>query len=143
MVEPPDEYSPFAFKNPGFGLVALGALVFVAALAVGINDNLPGVALLFGAIICWTLAVVRRWQSPKAFLWLAGGAAVGFLVCAVLHNVLYGLGKMASGQPWLQGICETLHVVFFLLAVLVAPPVLFVGLIGWLVAGWRQRQSQN
>ncbi len=59
MVEQPDEYGPFTFKNQGFALVALGCLTLVAALAVGIADNLPGIALLFGAIICWTLAVVR------------------------------------------------------------------------------------
>ncbi len=141
MVEQPDEYGPLNFKNPGFGLVALGALVFVAALAVGIEDNLPGIALLFGAIICWTLAVVRRWSRPKSFLWLALGAAVGFLVFAVLHNVFYGLGEMASDRPFLHGLCEVLHVGTFLLAVVVAPPVLVVGVIGWLVALWRQRQK--
>ncbi len=58
MVEQQDEYSPLGFKNPGIALVALGCLSLVAALAAGIADNLPGIALLFGAIICWTLAVV-------------------------------------------------------------------------------------
>ncbi len=141
MVEQPDESGPLTFKNQGFALVALGCLSLVAALAVGIADNLPGIVLLFGAIICWTLAVVRRWSRPKSFLWLALGAAVGFLVFAVLHNVFFGLGKMAADQPFLHGLFEVLHVVSFLLAVIVAPPVLVVGLIGWLVAGWRQRKS--
>lgn len=143
MVELPDEYSPLGFKNPGPTLVALGCLSLVAALAVGIEDNLPGIALIFGAIICWTLAVVRRWSRPKSFLWLALGAAVGFLVFAVLHNVFYGLGEMATDHPLLRSICEALHVVSFLLAILVAPPVLVVGLLGRLVAGWRQRQSPS
>ena len=143
MVEQPDEYGPLNFKNPGFGLVALGALVFVAALAVGIADNLPGIALLFGAIICWTLAVVRRWSRPKSFLGLALGAAVGFLVFAVLHNVFYGLGQMATDRPFLHGLCEVLHVVSFPLAVIVAPPVLVLGLVGRLVSGWRQRRSRH
>jgi len=143
MVEQPDEYGPLNFKNQSFALVALGCLSLVAGLAVGIADNLPGITLVFGAIICWTLAVVRRWSRPKSFLWLALGAAVGFLVFAVLHNVFYGLGEMASDRPFLHGLCEALHVVSFLLAVIVAPPVLVVGLLGRLVAGWRQRQSPS
>ncbi len=143
MVEQPDEYGPFTFKNQGFALVALGCLTLVAALAVGIADNLPGIALLFGAIICWTLAVVRRWSQPKSFLWLALGAAVGFLVFAVLHNVFYGLGQMAADRPFLHGLCEVLHVGSFLLAVVVAPPVVVVGLVGRLVSGWRQRRSPS
>ena len=141
MVEQPDEYGPLTFKNMGFALVALGCLSLVGALAAGIQDNLAGIALLFGAITCWTLAVVRRWSRPKSFLWLALGAAVGFLVFAVLHNVFYGLGEMASDRPFLHGLCEVLHVASFLLAILVAPPVLVVGLLGRLVSGWRQRRS--
>ena len=143
MVEQPDEYGPLTFKNQGFALIALGCLALVAALAVGIEDNLPGIALVFGAIICWTLAVVRRWSRPKSFLWLALGAAIGFLVFAVLHNVFYGLGEMASDRPFLHGLCKVLHVGSFLLAILVAPPVVIVGLLGRLISGWRQRRSPS
>lgn len=143
MVDPPDEYSLLDFKNPGFALVALGGLALVAALWVGIDDNLPGVALIFGAITCWTLAAVRRWSRPIAFLWLALGAAVGFLLFAVLHNVFYGLGEMASEQPFLHSLCEILHVVSFLLAILVAPPVLVVGVLGWVIRTLHRRQPNQ
>jgi len=139
MAEQPSEQPSRAFSRLTLGLIALGCLSFAAAVAVGIADNPPGAALLFGALTCWILAVVHRWSQPRAFLWLAAGAAVAFPVFVVLHNVFYGLGKMASDQPFIHGLCEVLHVISFFVAVLLAPPVLVIGLIGALIAWWRQR----
>jgi hypothetical protein len=143
VAQQPAEQRPSADSKLTPTLVTLGCVALAAALVTGINDNLPGVALLFGSIICFALAIVRKWSRPRSFLWLAAAAAISFVLFGVLHNVLYGLGKMASGQPFLHGLCEVLHVVFFLIAVLLCPPTLVVGLLGALVTSLVSRRGTH
>ena len=80
-------------------LVAIGCVALAGALLVGISDNPPGLALLYGAAICLILAAVCRWRRPKSFLLLFALSGVGFVVFAVLHNVFYGIGKSIE-IPW-------------------------------------------
>ena len=82
----------------GFGarvmVMTIGCLALVGALVVGIDDNPPGIALIFGAMICLIASAVWTWRRPRSFLLLFAGSVLGFVVFAVLHNVLYGIGKM-------------------------------------------------
>jgi len=69
---------------------------------------------------------IKEAKVKKLFFILAGAAAAGIPVCAVLHNVVYGLffaGK--SGD----------EAVFFILAVLVCPILFAVGTLGSVVFG--------
>jgi hypothetical protein len=123
-------------------LIVIGCVALVCALIVGISDNAPGIALLYGAMICLVLAAVCRWQRPKSFLLLFVVSALGFVVFAVLHNVLYGLGQLTD-LGWLKAILELLHVTAFLIALLVCPAGVVVGFLGWIVAFAGRRRAPN
>ena len=114
-------------------LLVIGSVAVVGALIVGIDDNLPGIALLYGGLICWTLAAVYRWRRPKSFFLLFVLSGLGFFVFAVLHNLLYAVGKSTS-IGWIQAVMEGLHVAAFMIALLLCPVGLLVGLIGWITA---------
>jgi hypothetical protein len=118
--------------------VALGCVLAGAAALVGISDNPPGIALLYGGLVCLILAVVHRWRRPKCFLLLFAVSALGFLVFAVLHNLLHAIGVHTS-VPWLRSAMEILHVTCFLIALLLCPAGLAFGLVGWLAAVLRSR----
>lgn len=121
-------------------VVAIGCVAFAAAFIVGINDNPPGIALLYGALVCLMLAVVFNWRRPKSFLLLCGLSALGFVVFAILHNLLYGLATMVD-LAWLKAIIEVLHVAAFLIAILVCPAGVVVGLVGWTAVVIRNRRE--
>jgi hypothetical protein len=121
-------------------LVALGSLATTGALLVGISDNPPGIALLYGGMVCLVLAAVCRWQRPKSFLLLLAFSALGFVVFAILHNLLYALGEMTA-LTWLKAILEALHVAAFLIALLLCPVGVLVGLVGWVAAVFRSRRE--
>lgn len=118
---------------------ALAALLCAAAFLVGISDNPPGILLAYGACACVILAWAHRWRRPGPFLKLAIASLVGFFVGAVLHNLLYAVAHSWPNLPGvILGLVEGLHVAFFLIAVLLCPPGVLIGVIGWLSTGiWR------
>jgi len=119
-------------------LVAIGCVALAGALIVGISDNPPGIALVYGGIVCLVLAAVCRWQRPKSFFLLFVFSALGFVVFAVLHNVFYAIGESVSAS-WLKAVMEGLHVGAFLIALLLCPAGVLVGLVGWIAALIRGR----
>ena len=123
-------------------LVVMGSAALAGAFIVGIDDNPPGIALLYGGILCLTLAAVCRWQRPKDFLLLLAYSALGFVVFAVLHNLLYGLGTMTDIAV-VKGLLEVLHVGAFLIALLVCPVGVVVGLVGWVAVLIRNRRQEQ
>ena len=112
-------------------LLVIGGIAVVGAFVVGIDDNLPGIAILYGGLICLTLAAVYRWRRPQSFLKLFALSGLGFFVFAVLHNLLYAVGKSTS-IGWIQAVMEGLHVAAFMIAILLCPVGVLVGLIGWI-----------
>jgi len=121
-------------------LLVIGCGAFTAAFIAGISDNPPGIALLYGGLVCLTLAVVFNWRRPKSFLLLFALSAIGFVVFAILHNLLYAIGH-ATDLAWLRGLMEALHVAAFLIAILVCPVGLVVGLVGWIAVLIRNRRD--
>jgi hypothetical protein len=134
--------TPMTGNGTRFVVVAVGCLALAAALIVGISDNPPGLALMYGAVVCLLVAVVWRWRRPKSFFLLCALSAVGFIVFAVLHNLFYALGE-ATTAAWIHLPMEVLHVASFLVAVVLCPCGVLVGLVGWLVALVRSWEGSN
>ena len=114
-------------------LLVIGGALLAAGLAVGINDNPPGIVLVYLAVSAWIAAFVHRWRRVKSFLILLVASLVGFLVFVVLHNLFYGLAEMASDIVGLVQVLQFLHVVFFLIALLGCPPGVLIGAVGSVV----------
>lgn len=131
-------------QGPGLrlALVAMACLAIAGALIVGISDNPPGIALLYGGMVCLVLAAVCRWQRPKSFLLLLAASALGFVVFAILHNLLYALGEMTD-LAWLKALLGALHAAAFLIALLLCPVGVLVGLVGWVAAVFRSRREPS
>jgi hypothetical protein len=123
-------------------LVAIACVALAGGLIVGVNDNLPGIALLFGGLICLVLAVVYRWRRPKSFLLLFALSALGFVVFAILHNVFYAIGESVD-IAWVQALMEALSVGAFLIAILLCPAGILVGLVGWIAVLNRTRKESD
>jgi hypothetical protein len=145
-MKPNEAIRSFVQQRPvAVATAVLGALLLGATAVVGISDNLPGALLCYGGITCVVLACVMHWRRPRSFFLLLGWSFLGFFVSAILHNLLYGLGQALPGLPaWVLWLIEAGHVAFFLVAVLLCPPGILVGLIGFLIAGiwqWSQRRQ--
>jgi hypothetical protein len=120
-------------RTATLALVAVGCVSLTAALAIGIADNLPGLALVYLAVAAWILALAHPWRQVRSFLILLATSLIGFPVSIFLHNLFYGLGALASDITVLSQALGVLDVVFFILAVLVCPPGVLIGAVGSVV----------
>jgi len=121
---------------------AICAALAVAAAAVGIADNLPGVLLAFASVSAFIVAFVHPWRASKHFVRLIYASALGFIVSAVLHNVLHGVASKVGASGLAHGLLGGTGAAFFLVAVLLCPPGLVVGVVGAIVMSRRKHHSQ-
>ena len=119
-------------------LVAAGCVLLAAGLVVGVNDNPPGLVLVYLAVCAWIAAFAHRWRRVKPFLILLVVSLVGFPLCVVLHNAFYALAQVASGVWGLSQVLVFLDVLFFLIGILVCPPGVLIGAVGSVVLALSQ-----
>lgn len=118
-------------------LLLTGVILMAVGGAVGISDNLPGIALLYAGTLAVIAGLVHRWREPRRFLRLVYGAVIGFVVMVLAHNLAYAVASVTE-LGWLRGIWEAVSAGALLLAVIVAPAVFVVGGVGAL-ATWAGR----
>jgi hypothetical protein len=120
-------------------LVALASLVIF--LMFSDNMGFLAGANIFVLWIMFTLAGLglllmvykaKLSGKVKTFLLACGYAAVGFLVGVVLHNLFYALGTITA-SAFLGSLLGFLEGAFFILAVIVCPLALLVGIVGTLI----------
>ena len=123
-------------------LLAAGCVSLIIALVIGIADNAPGIAFLYGAALAGILAFVHHWRGVRRFVLLAVASVVGFPVFAVLHNVFYGFSKSVSEMVPLSQALKVLDAASFLIALILCPAGLLVGVIGAISAYVKNRRGR-
>lgn len=118
------------------GLLAAAAALTVAALGVGVSDNPPGIALLYGAGLTLVLAFSHRWRNPRSFVILLLVSVAGFFLTAVIHNFAEVGAQRIPDLPALAAILSGISVVGFILAVVICPAGCVVGAVGGLVTAF-------
>jgi hypothetical protein len=116
-----------------FVLAAIFCALLIGALLIGVSDNIPGIVLCYLAATIPFIALTRNWQSVKKFLKLMGASAVGLIVFAVLHNLVYALFIYFFGEDfWIRVGLED-EPFFFIMAIIVCPAAFLVGAVGSVV----------
>lgn len=131
--------------NRKISLIFLAAccILAIGAGLIGIDDNAAGIFCAFGAAAALVLAFVHPWRTAKQFSLLLLGAALCFVIFAVLHNVLHGIAGSMESTLILQKLLEGLGVAAFLLALLICPPAVIVGLVGSVTMLVRKHHQAN
>jgi MFS family permease len=128
MTEQTESSSPS--KRTTLWLLGATVVLTAAALVVGISDNPPGIALLYGAALTLVLAGTHGWRSPQKFALLLVGALLGFFVLAVIHNFAEVGAHRIAQIPVLPLILTVISVVGFIAALIVCPMAALVGAVG-------------
>jgi len=98
-------------------------------------DFWPLTALLALAVLWYGWKRLR--VSLRLFVMMAAGSVAGFLVAVFLHNAVYALSARWWGPPGLE------EPVFFIMAVILCPVLLAVGVVGSAVVALRSRSVQH
>ncbi len=123
-------------------LMGATAVLTIAALAVGISDNPPGIALLYAAGLTLVLSVTHRWSGSKNFARLLLGAVIGFFLLVAIHNFAEVGAERIPQVPLIPLVLTAISVVAFLAAVIVCPMAGLVGAVGW-VANLRRGSGEG
>ena len=129
-------------RNRTFLLFAVCGVLAVAAVTIGIDDNPPGVLLAFLSAVAFVLAFVHPWRASKQFRYLIYASLLGFVVCALLHNILDFVASKSGSSGLVPGLLDIMSATFFLVATLLCPPALLVGVVGAVVMSGRARHKQ-
>jgi hypothetical protein len=108
-------------------MVALGIIFLIVPFLIGIDDNFPGILLLFLGIIILIIAFVHHWRERKKFKFLLIFSLHGIPVFVVMHNLLDGLNKITENSTILSNILDFLSGLSFLLALIICPMGLLIG----------------
>ena len=107
-------------------LVLSGCAMITVAAIIGIPDNLPGILLCYAGIASIVYAFIHHWKKRKNYVILLVVSVIGFIVFAILHNVMEAVGVEIIGAG------------FMLIAIFVCPVTFLIGLAGTLITGSRK-----
>lgn len=127
----------YKIKTAQWILIVTGLALVIAAVILGVADNLPGIIAIYIALTCLAGAWVWNLPSPRDYWTIFLVSLAAFPLGVILHNVFYGLATLVPGIPVLQKLMEFLDVFFFLVAVMAAGPAALAGMIGGLICSWR------
>ena len=120
-------------RNVVLLVLVINFAILALALAIGRAIGLPflvfaALAIVFGllGVVLTVLTVrLRETKTQKALFILTGVSAAGIPICAILHNLVYGLFISFFGKRfWGPGGDEP---VFFVLAIFVCPALFLIG----------------
>jgi hypothetical protein len=121
-------------------LLAICGLLTIAAVVVGIDDNLPGILLACLAGIAFVLAFVHPWRTVKKFFLLLA-SVLGFVLYIIL-NIILDVTAQASSTSALQDVLQSPVVnALSTIIVMVCPAALIVGAVGSVAMFFRNRRQ--
>jgi len=117
-----------------------GLLAATAAI-VGIDDNPPGILLVFLAAIAFILAFVHPWRTARQFRFLLYASVLGLALLVILNNAFAYVAHNPETAGVLQSLLQGLAVTAFLLATLICPAAFIVGAVGSVAMFIRSRRG--
>lgn len=121
-------------------LLVICGLSAIAAAAVGIDDNPPGILLAFLAATAFVLAFVHPWRTARQFRFLLLASVLGLALFVILNNVFAAVAHNSATTAALQNLLQGLAVAAFLLATLICPAAFIVGAVGSVAMFIRSRR---
>lgn len=94
-------------RNKTFALLAICVLLAIAAVAVGIDDNPPGILLAFLSAAAFVLAFVHPWRTAKKFIFLILASLLGFIFFIILNIILDTAAQNPAATGALQDLLDS------------------------------------
>jgi hypothetical protein len=88
-------------------LLAICGLLTIAAVAVGIDDNLLGILFALVAATAFVLAFAHSWRTPRKFMFLLLASVLGFGLFIILSIMLDSVTQDPSASGTLRELIES------------------------------------
>ena len=137
-----EAFSTPRHRNRTFILLGIAGVLAVAAAAVGIDDNPPGLLMAYLSATSFVVAFVHPWKASQHFRRLLFASGLGFVVFVPLHLVLENLATTAGASGLGHGLIAGAGAAFFVVGTLLCPPAILVSAVGALVMSRREGHSR-
>jgi hypothetical protein len=129
-------------RNMMLILLAICGLLAIAAVAVGIDDNPPGILLAFLAAIAFVLAFVHPWRTAKKFMFLLLASVVGFVLYIILNIILDTVAQNPATSGALQDLLQSpvLDAISIIIA-MICSAAFIIGVVGSVAMFIRNRRQ--
>ena len=127
-------------RNKTFILMAICGLLTIAAVVVGIDDNLPGILLAFLAATAFVLAFVHPWRTARKFMFLLLASILGIVLFIILNIILDTVAQNPANTGTLQDLLQSPVIdAFIIIIAMILSAAFIVGAVGSVAMfkGWR------
>ena len=123
-------------------LLAVCGLLAIAAVVVGIDDNLPGILLAFLAATAFILAFAHPWRTARKFMFLLLAAVLGFVLFVILNIILDSVVHDPATSAALQDLIQSpVSNALNLIIAMICPAAFIVGAVGSVAMFIRSRRQ--
>jgi len=135
-------FSPSHNRKMTLILLAMCGLLVIAAVVVGIDENLPGILLAFLAATAFVLAFVHPWRTARKFMFLLLASVLGFVLFIILNIIFDSVAQNPATSGALQDLMQSPAVdALSLITALICPAAFIVGAVGSVVMFIRNRRQ--
>jgi membrane-anchored glycerophosphoryl diester phosphodiesterase (GDPDase) len=128
-------------RNKTFILLAISGLLAIAAVAVGIDDNPPGILSAFLAATAFVLAFVHPWRTAKKFLYLLLAAILVFVLYIILNIILDTSAQDPAASAGLRDLLDSpVFNALSIIIIMICAAAFIVGVIGAVAMAIRNRR---
>jgi uncharacterized membrane protein (UPF0136 family) len=123
-------------------LLVICGLLVIAAAAVGISDNPPGILLAFLAATAFVLAFVHPWRTERQFIFLLLASILGFVLFIILNIILDTVAQNPATTGVIQKLLQSPAIdAFSMIIAMICPAAFIVGAAGSVVMFIRSRRQ--
>jgi uncharacterized membrane protein YeiB len=117
-------------------------LLAIAAVNIGIADNLPGILLAFLAATGFILAFVHPWRTTKKFRFLLWASLLGFVLFVILNIIVDSIVQDPTTSGALRHLIQSRAIdALSNIIVMICPAAFIVGAVGSIAMSIRSRRQ--
>ena len=122
-------------------LLASCGLLAIAAVIIGIDDNLPGILLAFLAATAFILAFVHPWRTARKFMFLLLASILGFVLFIILNIILDTVAQNPTNTGTLQDLLQSPAIdAYSIIIAMICTAAFIVGAVGSVAMFIRNRR---
>ena len=137
-----DAFSTPSNRIKALILLAICGLLAIAAVVVGIDDNLPGILLAFLAATAFVLAFAHTWRTARKFMFLLLASVLGLVLFVILNIILDTVAQNPATSGALQDLIQSPAInALNLIVAMICPAAFIVGAVGSVAMFIRNRRQ--
>jgi hypothetical protein len=137
-----EAFSTLPHRNRTFILFAVCGVLAITAVAIGINDNPPGLLLAYLSAIAFVLAFVHPWRTVRKYMFLLLASLLGFVLFVIGNIIFDSIAHNPTTPVSLQDLIQSPAVdALNMTLALLCPAAFMVGAVGSLVTFIRNRRT--